>query len=121
MKQKKRRGRQRQNEVLRGREQQKTLEEEQAEVECPTWLREVAALYISTMLEAVTGRTLLRMKIGKKKSGAPLPESLARKFPGKTATHISNMLAQANRMDPGDELELPELSDDERKWLRTHY
>ena len=57
----------------------------------------------------------------KKKSGAPLPESLARKFPGKTATHISNMLAQANRMDPGDELELPELSDDERKWLRTHY
>ena len=57
----------------------------------------------------------------KKKSGAPLPESLARKFPGKTATHISNMLAQANRMDPGDELELPELSDDEKKWLRTHY
>ena len=51
---------------------------------------------------------------------APLPESLARKFPGKTAIHIGNMIAQASRMDPGDELELPELTDYEKHWLRTH-
>ena len=55
-----------------------------------------------------------------KNSKDPLPESLARKFPGKTATQIHNMRAQSSRMDPGDELELPELSDDEKKWLRNH-
>ena len=56
----------------------------------------------------------------KKKSAAPLPESLARKFPGKTATHIQNMIAQQGRMDPGDELDLPELSDSEKEWLWSH-
>ena len=56
----------------------------------------------------------------KKKSAAPLPESLARKFPGHTATDIQNMIAQQGRMDPGDELDLPELSDSEKKWLWSH-
>ena len=60
----------------------------------------------------------------KKRAGglqqAPLPESLARKFPGKTATHIQNMIAQQGRMDPGDELDLPELSDSEKEWLWSH-
>ena len=56
----------------------------------------------------------------KKKSAAPLPESLARKFPGKTATHIRNMIAQQGRMDPGDELDLPKLSDSEKTWLWSH-
>ena len=53
----------------------------------------------------------------KKKSADPMPESLARKFPGKTAGNIQNMINQQSRMDPGDELDLPELSDSEKKWL----
>ena len=53
----------------------------------------------------------------KKKSAAPMPESLARKFPGKTKGNIRNMIMQTSRMDPGDELVLPELSASEKKWL----
>ena len=56
----------------------------------------------------------------KKKSADPMPESLARKFPGKTAGNIQNMMMQRSRMDPGDELDLPELTDSERKWLWQH-
>ena len=56
----------------------------------------------------------------KKKSADPMPESLARKFPGKTAGNIQNMIMQRSRMDPGDELDLPELSDSERKWIWQH-
>ena len=56
----------------------------------------------------------------KKKSADPMPESLARKFPGKTAGNIQNMMMQRGRMDPGDELDLPELTDSERKWLWQH-
>ena len=53
----------------------------------------------------------------KKQNKAPMPESLARKFPGKTKMQIRNMRVQACRMDPGDVLELPKLSDEEFDWL----
>ncbi len=56
----------------------------------------------------------------KESASSPMPESLARKFPGHTATHIHNMIAQQSRMDPGDELELPKLTDSEKEWLRSH-